>query len=190
MNSRVAKVHFDYVDPLSWLLAREIVAAGVDDTSFQWVPRELRPPPIPLTTIDDPDLAPRWSDARKLGAESHIVFAPPALVPWTRKAHELTLHAHQYGSDADVREAIFEAYLFDGKDIGRVDVLVDVARSAGLDITEAKAVLDVDRYEIDVARAFTDAIDADIHTVPTITLDGKRLEGFHNGAAIRTFLGT
>lgn len=187
MNTRVAQVHFDYVDPLSWLLARELADTGI---TLQWVPRELRPPPIPLTTIDDPDLVQRWSDARALGAESNIVFAPPALVPWTRKAHELTLHAHQYESDVEMREAIFEAYLFDAKDIGRVDVLVDVARSVGLDISEAKAVLDVDRYEVDVARAFTDAIDADIHVVPTITLDGRRLEGFHKGAAIRTFLGT
>ena len=100
------------------------------------------------------------------------------------------MHAEETGREAEVRARLFEAYLFAGSDIGRVDVLVNVALGAGLDRTGAKAVLDVDRHEAAVADARVRALDAGVRTTPTLVVDDRTLEGFHNGAAIRTFLGT
>jgi predicted DsbA family dithiol-disulfide isomerase len=74
-----------------------------------------------------------------------------------------------------------------GEDIGRVDVLVDLARALGLDATEAKAVLDVDRYAQDVAALSAEAA-ARVGEPPPLAFGGRVLRGFHNRDAVRTFL--
>jgi len=182
--------YYDFIDPLSSLMAREL--ALVDDPGvdgIQWIPFELRPPPTPLTSLEDPEIAARWGAAGTEDDEGRP-FSPHQLVPWTRKAHELVLHAAESDQDTRVRELVFEAYLFGGRDIGRVDVLVDVARVVGLDTTEAKAVLDVDRFEARVADLRVEATDLGITTTPTLRVGDRLLQGFHNAAGIRTFLGT
>ena len=190
MGTHTVEIFYDFIDPLSWLLARELEAAIGPAAPVRWIPLELRPPPTPLTTLTDPELAARWAEAADLRGDEHPPFAPPRLVPWTRKAHELLAHADEHGAADAVRRAVFQAYLFDGRDVGRVDVLVDIAREAGLDPSETKAVLDVDRHEAAVARLRSEALASGVSVVPTLRRGDRRLEGFHNGAAVRTFLGT
>lgn len=191
MNAPRIDFWFDFVDPLSWLLAMELAPLETSGrVGVRWLPLELRPPPTPLTSIEDPGLADRWLQARALRGAQEPSFAPPRLVPWTRKAHELVLHAEGHDCAGGVRMRVFEAYLFQGRDIGRVDVLVDIARAEGLDHSLAKAVLDVDRHEAAVAGFGDAAAAAGVAAPPTLVLDDRRLEGFHNGAAVRTFLGT
>lgn len=184
MTTESARIYFDLIDPLSYLVAKEI--DGVEDfPGLTWRPFELRPPPAPMTTSDDPALASRWRLAREAGPS--VGFAPGELVPWTRKAHELLLHAPPGRADT-LRLRVFEAYLLEGRDIGRIDVLVELARSAGLDATATKAVLDVDRHEADVRTARLEADADDITDTPVIVRGHRRLEGFHNRTALGTFL--
>jgi predicted DsbA family dithiol-disulfide isomerase len=189
MATASIEVFFDFVDPLSYLLARELRASELDGLpAVRWYGYEMRPPPTPLTTLDDSSLASRWTLAREPDITAGIPFAPPHLVPWTRKAHELTLHAGANGVADVVRDRIFEAYLLEGADIGRVDVLVDIAREAGLDETESKAVLDVDRFEAEVLEHRSRARAEALVDTPLLITDRGRLQGFHNRAALGTFL--
>ena len=71
---------------------------------------------------------------------------------------------------------------------GRIDVLVDIAHSLGLDLTESKAVLDVDRYEADLARIHRQATEAGVTSAPGLVAPTGTLQGFHNQAAIGTLL--
>lgn len=212
MSDAGSTVYFDFIDPVSYLLARELAALGADVVAgLAWHPFELRPPPTPLVTIDDASLAGRWREARERARAFGVIFDPPELVPWTRKAHELVLHAGDHDAedavhdaedavhDADaavrdvqdaVRRRIFEAYLLEGRDIGRVDVLVALAVDLGLDRTETKAVLDVDTHQATVASLRAEAADRGVTDTPTVVQGGKRLEGFHNRDALGTLLGT
>ena len=138
------RVYFDYVDPRSRDLVQRVRAhAGEDSpgaTPVLFLPFEVRPPPLPLLPVD----APEWRD--RGGPAPLEDPARLGFVPWTRKAHELGEHAREKDSFAAVQSGLFSAYLDAGRDIGRVDVLVAIARDAGLDASEAKAVLDVDRF--------------------------------------------
>ena len=190
MTSERPRLYFDFIDPLSWSMARELAsieALGAD--GFDWIPFELRPPPTPLATLDDPELTARWARAGESDSSGRT-WSPPLLVPWTRKAHELVRHATESELADAVRQAVFEAYLFEGRDIGRVDVLVELGRALGLEPGESKPVLDVDRHEAEIGEARATAVSAGVTTVPTLALGARLLEGFHNGAAVRTFLGT
>lgn len=191
-------IWFDFIDPASILLMMEIEAAYVDGDSWAhsapmtWKPLELRPPPTPLTGIDNPQIALLWEGARRIAVDAGLDLCPPGLVPWTRKAHELVAHAETQDSTTAhaVRLAIGRCYALEGGDIGRVDVLMEVAIEHGLDRTETKAVLDVDRYEAQVAAIGHQAAEANVTSTPTIIADDRRLEGFHNRTALSTLLGT
>ena len=189
MTLPCARFFFDFIDPLSYLVGREFAEIETPhETEVTWVPFELRPPPTRLTSMDDPSLTERWSRARSEATRLGISFTPPDLVPWTRKAHELALFAHESGVGDVVRTRIFETYLLEGGDIGRVDVLVELGRQAGLDGTETKAVLDVDRYEAAVVEARGSAEELGISDTPTLVVEERRLRGFHNRTTLGTFL--
>ena len=191
-------IWFDFVDPASVLLLLEIEAAVEEgaawsrESEIRWHPFELRPPPTPLVGVDDAEIAPLWAAADLLASAAGVELAPPTLVPWTRKAHELVAHADAQDPSvaSRVRTAIARSYALDGRDIGRVDVLVEIAIAHGLDRTETKAVLDVDRYDADVTAARGQAEEAGVTITPTLVTGTQRIEGFHNRTALGTLLGT
>jgi predicted DsbA family dithiol-disulfide isomerase len=189
MPNILARFYFDFVDPLSYV--QEIELATIDPTLGRRVERigfELAPPPAPLTSIDDERWQRRYAEARASVAAAGLTLAPPPLVPWTRKAHELHRLAREGGREEEVRRAVFEAYFGRGEDIGRVDRLVQVAVSLGLDRTAVKAALDVDRYQEDVSDARREAVEAGIVDTPSIALRGGILRGFHNREALGSLL--
>ncbi len=95
----------------------------------------------------------------------------------SRLAQEIGTWAEtQPGGDA-IHDKFFEAYFVDCRNVGDVEVIVDVVKSAGLDEQEARAVLD--------ERRFKDAVDADweksrsygVTGVPTFVSNGQGLVG-------------
>ncbi|HEX8904690.1 MAG TPA: DsbA family protein, partial [Longimicrobiaceae bacterium] len=82
--------------------------------------------------------------AGPLAEELGMEIAAPATLPRTRKAHEAAKFAEQRGVGREMREAVFAAYFGAGRDVGRIDVLVELGAALGLDATEMKVVLDVD----------------------------------------------
>lgn len=178
-------LYFDFVDPLSYLQEIELVALASD---VERVGFELAPPPAPLTGVDDPRWKERFEKAHPLAKAAGLTLSPPALVPWSRKAHELHLHAREIGHADEVRRAIFEAYFARGEDIGRVDRLVALAVSLGMDRTATKAALDVDRHEQEVSDARRAAAEAGIVDTPTLVAGGRALRGFHNRADLGTLV--
>lgn len=189
MSEPLVRVYFDFVDPLSYLSSLEpALRAGDRSPDIEWTGFELRPPPAPLTTTDDPVWASRWKTARTLATERGVTLSPPRLMPWTRKAHELHAHAGSQGVADHIRAAIFDSYFGDGLDIGRVDVLVGIAVRFGLDSTETKAVLDVDRYGADVAAVRAEALELGVTDVPTFLSEGRVVRGFPDPSLLGTLL--
>ncbi len=184
-----ARLYFDYVDPGSWLMDRRLGAvAGEGEVRVERLPFEFRPPPDRQLDPADPAWRAYWSSMADAALRDGLELRRPDRVPWTRKAHELALYAREQDRFDPVHDGLFRAFLVEGRDLGRVDVLVELARSAGLDHGETKAVLDVDRYADTVERLRCDALEAGIRGVPTITMEGRRLEGIHSPEAIDAFL--
>lgn len=183
---------FDYLDPLSYLVDRELEALAADGlgpgTGLRRIPLELRPPPAPLVDQEGEDWRARWAAAAALAEAGGVTLAEPPLVPWTRKAHEFVLHAAEKGAGEAAHRKVFDAVFVRGSDVGRVDVLVGLARELGLDAMEAKAVLDVDRHTAAVAGLRVLAEDSGVGEPPALVHGGRALRGFHNRGALRTFL--
>jgi predicted DsbA family dithiol-disulfide isomerase len=180
---------FDYVDPGCYLIERMLAqietggGRGVERIAF-----EVTPPPAAMVDPRGEDWRRFWEGAHAMAAEEGVTLAAPRLVPWTRKAHELARHAREQGRFADVHAALFDAFLVEGRDLGRVDVLLDVATRHGLDVTSTKAVLDVDRHAGAVAEARAAAERLGVRGVPTLLSEHGRLEGFRGRSATLAFL--
>jgi predicted DsbA family dithiol-disulfide isomerase len=183
----------DYVDPASWIvyrrLRRSVEGDGpLHDRGVRFHGREVRTPS--MAPIDPGSDAWRgYVESIRAVADAELAdYRPPVTLPHTRKAHELALHAEARGSRAAVDSAIFRAALVDGRDVGRVDVLVELAADAGLDRSETRAVLDVDRYTDEVVRLREASASQGVVGVPTMVHAGRLLEGLRTMDEIRAWL--
>ena len=91
----------------------------------------------------------------------------------TRKAHELLHYAKSVGRQADMAERLFAAHFTEGKHIGGIDELADLAAEIGLDRDDIEKALRAGTY--------ADAVDADLEQasaygisgVPFFVIDGR-----------------
>jgi len=184
------RLYFDYVDPVSYLLEVELrEAENVLRRRVDRVPFELRAPPAPMIDPDAPEWRRRWEAALRIGvARGASPGNRPRLVPWTRKAHELVMFAREHDLGYHAHTLLFERVFERGVDIGRIDILVAMAVELGLDETETKATLDVDRFAPSVAEARQRAMADGVTAPPTLAFGGRILEGFRNTEEIVRFL--
>ncbi len=91
----------------------------------------------------------------------------------TIRAHELLHYAKTQGRQVDMKERLLRAYFIEGRHVGRVEDLADLAADIGLDREDALRAL--------TAREFLPGVDADkaqareygIQGVPFFVIDGK-----------------
>ena len=91
----------------------------------------------------------------------------------TVKAHELLHHARVKGRQAEMAERLMAAYFTEGRHIGRVGELVDLAASVGLDPEETRRALESEQYLDAVRRDQAQARAYGIQGVPFFVVDGK-----------------
>lgn len=160
-------VFSDFACPFSYVTEaalRRMQAAGeVEPTHLAW---ELYPAPAVLP-LSDPDA---WIPTlRPLADEMGIVLRAPVPAR-TRKAHEAAAFAAAKGLGPPMREALFAAHFAEGRDIGRIDVLVEVGAGVGLDASELKVVLDVDAFAARIVAEEDAARRAGVEGVPTLVI--------------------
>ncbi|MFD1722152.1 DsbA family oxidoreductase [Amnibacterium endophyticum] len=91
----------------------------------------------------------------------------------TLLAHELLHFAKAQGKQLETAEALFRAYFVDGGHVGRVDDLVAIAKSVGLDGPAARAALEDHRHAEDVQADLAQAVAYGIRGVPFFVVDGR-----------------
>ena len=90
-------------------------------------------------------------------------------------AHRLLHWAEADGRQIELKWALFGAYFTQGSDIGDPEVLARAAETAGLDASEARAILASDRFAPEVRQAEQLWRERGIHSVPAIVIDGRYL---------------
>ncbi len=106
----------------------------------------------------------------------------------SRLAQEIGTWAEAQSGGNAIHDKFFEAYFVDCRNIGDVDVIIDIVKSVGLDEQQARAVL--------AERRFKDAVDADweksrsygVTGVPTFFSNGKGLVGAQPYEALERFM--
>jgi predicted DsbA family dithiol-disulfide isomerase len=139
---------------------------------------ELYPAPAPLPA--DADVG--WMDAlRSIAGEMGVTLRAPLPPVRTRKAHEAAAFAESKGLARAMRQALYAAWFTERRDIGRIDVLAEIAGEVGLDRSEAKVVLDVDTFSVQVRAQDAGARRSGITGVPALAVG--------EGAGLRLLVG-
>jgi predicted DsbA family dithiol-disulfide isomerase len=125
---------------------------------------------------------------RKVADELGLPLGKRKMTFNSRLAQELAKWAETRGRGDEFHEAVFRAYFVEGRNIGKVEELVDLAKSVGLSKQEAKTVLQL--------RSFREAVDSDwsraramaISAVPTFVLDNQAVVGAQPYEVLEQFL--
>jgi predicted DsbA family dithiol-disulfide isomerase len=175
-------VFSDYVCPFCYLeepdLARIREEYG-DKVEVDWRAYELRPDPVPTLDPDGEYLHRVWNASvypmsRSLGMTLRL----PPVQPRSRKALEAAEFARGNGVFDEMHTALFKAFFEDGRDLGDIDVLLEVGESVGLDRDELRAALEQGRYTEKVVADEELAGRLGVDSVPTmlVTPEGSPLE--------------
>ena len=123
-----------------------------------------------------------YAQIRQAGQSEGIQFNFSAIhrTPNTIQSHRLIRFAMQSGKADDVVQALFNAYFYNGRDIGDVDVLADAASEVSFDRQEVLNFLAGDDLTDEVRAEDTAARRAGITGVPCFVFNGRHaLSGAH-----------
>ncbi len=91
----------------------------------------------------------------------------------TIKAHELMHFAKAHGKQVEMKERLLSAYFVEGKHVGRIEDLADLAQDIGLDRAAAVEALTTEMYLSAVKDDVAQAQAYGISGVPFYVIDGK-----------------
>lgn len=193
-DERIA-VYSDYVCPFCYLGRRSLAAyqgTRERDLAIEWRPYDLRghkrgPDGEVIHSIDDGKDEAYFDRVRRdvdrlrdrFGADEMLDLddLPDPVDSFDAQVASLYVSEERPDRWLDFDEAIFEALWVDGRDVGDVDVLADIAEAVGRDGDEIRsAVADEARRER-LRTAFTEARDAKIGGVPTFEYEGRTARG-------------
>ena len=174
-----AIIYSDYVCPFCFLeipaleRLRDEEGVALDFRAF-----ELRPEPVPTLDPAGEYLTTTWARsvypmAERLGVPIKL----PPVQPRSRLAFEGAEFARGAGRLTKYTKAVFAAFFQQGRDIGRADVLVDVASEVGLDAAGYRAALEDHRYLPGVLEQERDAAEIGINAVPSVILGNRLIPG-------------
>lgn len=158
-----------------------------DQIKFEisWKPYELHPE-IPQNGYDKKlyleqkfgDLSGRQSPYKQieeignsLGFEFN--FSKTKRIPNTFNAHRLLWKSKQEGLQTELSEALFKAYFTDGRDVGSIEVLSDIAHEVGMKKEEIKNFLNSKEGGQETADEEMNFIEKSIGAVPTYFINNK-----------------
>ena len=170
-----------------WRAALRELGVAAAEVKWRYAAFELDPT-IPLEGVDARAYLEAKYDAASVAAmHSRLVevlaaeglpvrdLAALGLRPNTFAAQRLLTAALADGAGVQqaLADGLFRAYWVDGADIGAHDVLVEIARAAGMAGDRARDALTSDRFATAVREEERRAQQAGIHAVPTFVIDGR-----------------
>jgi predicted DsbA family dithiol-disulfide isomerase len=191
----------DFVCPWCYIgekrLARAIerLPTGIE-VQLQWLPFELNPD-MPAQGMDRRTYLTRkfgWDRAQAMqaqivlaGRDDGISFDYESIerIPNTFLAHRVSSLAQSEGRQGAFVEATLRAYFARGRDIGREDVLAEIASGIGLDPDAVAAFLSSDDGAKNIRALERTALAQGIEGVPYFDIGGTAVVGAQPAEAIR-----
>ncbi len=148
------------------------------------MPFELRPSPAPRLRPEDDYLQNAWTGsvypmAKQMGVAMILPRISPQ--PYSHLAFEGYQHAREHGKANQYNLRIFEAFFQEEKDIGKVEVLSELAAEVGLDLDSFEQDLEARKYQEAHKQALHHAYhEARISAVPTFHIGELVLQGLQS----------
>ena len=108
---------------------------------------------------------------KELGFEFN--FSKSERIPNTFRAHRLLWKAREFDLQSELSEALFEAYFTEGKDIGSIDILSEIASNLGMNKEKTTKFLESKEGGQETADEEMNFIEKSIGAVPTYFINNK-----------------
>jgi len=169
----------DYVCPWCYIALERVERLQRElPVAVEWRPFELHPE----TTRTGADLRGRLGSSGRarayrdnilaLAAASGIEMRMPLVVANAHRALEAAEFAREHGGFEAYHRALFAAYFRDGRDLADVDVLCELARTAGVDGQGLRQALADGRYAGAVDASTAEARALGVVSTPTFIFEG------------------
>ncbi|HEX8219559.1 MAG TPA: DsbA family oxidoreductase [Chloroflexia bacterium] len=155
------------------------------DVELQWMPFQLRPE-MPKEGIPWADFEVQkfgghdkaqqiFARVTGVGAEDGIDFRFDRIpfAPNTLDAHRLVLFAREQGREWEAVAALFTAHFSEGRNVGELETLVEIAEGIGLDPVAARDYLLSDRNAEAVTASQEEAYSVGVQGVPFYVFDNQ-----------------
>jgi len=113
-------------------------------------------------------------------------FSKTKRIPNTFNAHRLLWKAEKDGLQTELSQALFKAYFTDGRDVGSIEVLSDIADEVGMKKLETKEFLNSKEGGQETADEEMSFIEKSIGAVPTYFINNKYI--IQGGQEPETFI--
>ncbi|MFF2875422.1 DsbA family oxidoreductase [Gottfriedia sp. NPDC057991] len=175
-------IYSDYVCPFCYLGKKPLEDAlkEVNDVELEWKPFQLRPEGAEPLSPNSSYIQQGWKFgvqplAQKLGVEMILPTMDPH--PSTKKAHRGFLFAEENGKGAVYAQAVLADFWTEGKEIGDVNVLADIAEKLGLDRSQFIEAVSNTKYDSSIQNPNF------INAVPTFIIGDQVLQGVQSKEA-------
>ncbi|MFW9865306.1 MAG: DsbA family protein [Candidatus Thorarchaeota archaeon] len=177
-------VYSDYICPFCYIGFHRIEKLKEKyNLDVEWQPFELHPE-IPKSGIRINDLLfPRgyieavMVNVKRLAEEDGITFKTSDKLPNSRLALMISEFARNKGKFDEFHKLVFENYWKEGKDIGDIDLLLELAGSIGLDKNEINDYIKSDEPLLRIKENTDELGRCGINGVPTFLIEGKFIIG-------------
>ena len=112
---------------------------------------------------------------KKAANEAGLPFGYRTMTYNSRFAHELGKWAESKGYGEEFHNAVFRAYFVDGKNIGKIHILIELIKSLGLSHQEAEKVMETRAFKDAVDSDWSRSLQADPEYIPSLMINGQLL---------------
>ncbi|WP_404293853.1 DsbA family oxidoreductase [Cytobacillus kochii] len=110
------------------------------------------------------------AQANEVGLDYHL---NDAKMTNTLDAHRLIHLAKEKGKMSEMKEQLLKSYFVEGKHVGEIESLVDIAAAVGLDKEEVTSVLASDQYKKEVEADMQEGVQLGVQGVPFFVFNRK-----------------
>ena len=123
-----------------------------------------------------------------IAADLSLPFGPRTMTYNSRKAQELGKWAEEMGCGELFHMAVYQAYFAEGKNIGQIDILTDLAKAVGQNPEAAREAIESGRYAAMVDTDWNKAAELGVTAVPTSLYGEESLVGFQDYDAFQRLI--
>ncbi len=164
----------DYVCPFCYLamsIIDRLQTHFEEDILIEWHAFELRPDPAPMLDPDGEYLHRVWRQSvYPMAEERGMKLKLPPVQPRSRKAFEATEFARDQDMATLMHRTILHGFFAEGRNIGSIEVLVDIGSNIGLDAGQLRSALVGNLYTARVLEDEVMAAQLGITAVPTMLI--------------------
>ncbi len=145
-----------------------------DGLEIEWRAFELRPDPRPTLDPDGEYLHRVWNDSvYPMSTARGMTLKLPPVQPRSRLALEAAEYAKQRGAFEGLHRAIFRAFFEQGREIGDMAVLKELAVGCGLDPDDMEQALGAGRFTAKVLDDQKSAARIGVTGVPALVIEAR-----------------